>query len=49
MFSARSATVNVGFPRPGPAVGKNVAVEAFIRYFAVKARVTCAAFLVAGG
>jgi len=49
MFSARSV-MDAGYPRPGPAAaGKNAAIEAFIQYSAVKAHVTCAAFLAAGG
>ena len=48
MFSARSA-MDADYPRPGPAAGKNAAIEAFIQYSAVKAHVTCAAFLAAGG
>jgi hypothetical protein len=49
MFSTRSATIGADYPRPGPAAGKNAAVEAFIQYAAFKAHVTCAAFLAAGG
>jgi hypothetical protein len=48
MFSARSV-MDAGYPRPGPAAGKNAAIEAFIQYSAFKAHVTCAAFLAAGG
>ena len=48
MFSARSI-MDAGYPRPGPVAGKNAAIEAFIRYSAFKAHVTCAAFLAAGG
>lgn len=48
MFSARSA-MDVGYPRPGPAAGKNATIEAFIQYAAFKAHVTCAAFLAADG
>jgi hypothetical protein len=48
MFSARSV-MDAGYPRPGPATGKNAAIEAFIRYSPFKAHVTCAAFLAAGG
>ncbi len=48
MFSARSA-MDADYPRPGPAASKNAAIEAFIQYPAFKARVTCAAFLAAGG
>ena len=53
MFSARSAAMDADYLRAGPAAGKNVAVEAFIRYFAFKVafnvNVTCAAFLAAAG
>jgi hypothetical protein len=58
MFSAGSAAMDAGYPRPGPAAGKNAAIEAFIQYSAFKAHVTCAvfkahvtcaAFLAAGG
>jgi hypothetical protein len=48
MFSARSAAMDADCPRPGPAAGKNAAVEAFIQYAVFKARVTRAAFLAAG-
>ena len=48
MFSARSV-MDAGYPRPGPATGKNAAIEAFIQYSAFRAHVTCAAFLAAGG
>jgi hypothetical protein len=48
MFSARSA-MDAGYPRPGPAVGKNAAIEAFVQYSAFEAHVICAAFLAAGG
>ena len=41
--------MDAGNPRPGPAAGKNAAIEAFIQYAAFKAHVTCAAFLAAGG
>ena len=44
MFSARSAAMAADYPRPGPATGKNAAVEAFIQYAAFKAHGTCAAF-----
>ena len=49
MFSARSAAMDSDYPRPGPAAGKNAAVEAFIQYAAFKAHVTYAAFPAAGG
>jgi hypothetical protein len=48
MFSARSA-LDAGYPRPGPAAGKNAAIEAFVQYSAFEAHVICAAFLAAGG
>ena len=44
MFSARSAAMDAEYPRPGPAAGKNTAIEAFIQYSAFKAHVTCVAF-----
>ena len=44
MFSARSAAMDAEYPRPGPAAGKNTAIEAFIQYSAFKVHVTCAAF-----
>ena len=44
MFSARSAAIAADYPRPGPAIGKNAAVETFIQYAAFKAHGTCAAF-----
>jgi hypothetical protein len=44
MFSARSAAIAAGYPRPGPVIGKNAAAEAFIQYAAFKAHGTCAAF-----
>ena len=34
---------------PDRPAGKNAAIETFIQYSAVKAHVTCAAFLAAGG
>ena len=37
MFSARSAAIAADYPRPGPATGKNAAVETFIQYAAFKA------------
>ncbi len=49
MFSARSAAIDANHLRPGPAAGKNVAVEAFIPHVAFKAHLPCAAFLAAGG
>ena len=49
MFSARSAAIAADYPRPGPATGKNAAVETFIQYAAFKAHDTCAAFPAAGG
>ena len=53
MFSARSAAIDADYPQPRSAAGKNVAVEAFSRYFAFKVafnvNVTCAAFLATGG
>jgi hypothetical protein len=45
MFCARSAAMDAGYPRPGPAAGKNAATEAFVQYFAFKVHVACAAFL----
>jgi hypothetical protein len=48
MFCARSAAMDAGYPRPGPAAGKNATIEAFIRYFAFKVRDACAAFLATG-
>ena len=48
MFSAMS-DMDTGYPRPGPAVGKNAAIEAFALHSAFKAQVTCAAFLAAVG
>jgi hypothetical protein len=48
MFSARSAAMDTGYPRPGPSAGMNALVETFIQYAAFKSRVTCAAFLAAG-
>ena len=48
MFSARPA-MDAGYLRPGPAVGKNAAIEAFVQYSAFEAHVICAAFLAAGG
>lgn len=48
MFCARSAAMDAGYPRPGPAAGKNAAVEAFTQYFAFMIHVACAAFLAAG-
>jgi hypothetical protein len=44
MFSARSAAMDAEYLLPGPAAGKNAAIEAFIQYSAFKAHVTCAAF-----
>jgi hypothetical protein len=44
MFSARSAAIAADYPRPGPATGKNAAVETFIQYAAFKTHDTCAAF-----
>jgi hypothetical protein len=49
MFSARSAAIDADYPRPRPAAGKNVAVEAFIQYAAFNTYLTCATFLAAGG
>jgi hypothetical protein len=49
MFSARSAAIDADDPWPGPAAGKNAAVEAFKHYAAFTAHVTCAAFLATGG
>ena len=49
MFSARSAAIAADDPRPGPATGKNAAVEAFIQYAAFKAHGTCAALPAARG
>jgi hypothetical protein len=49
MFSARPTAMDADVPRPGSAAGKNAAVETFIHYAAFKSRVTCAAFLAAGG
>ena len=48
MFSARS-DMDTGYPRPGPAAGKNAAIEAFIQYSAFRVHVTCAAFPAARG
>jgi hypothetical protein len=48
MFCARSAAMDAGYSRPGPAVGKNAAIEAFVRYFVFKVHVACAAFLATG-
>ena len=48
MFSARSAAIAADYPRPGPTMGKNAAVEAFIQYAAFKAHDTCAAFKARG-
>ena len=45
MFCARSAAMDAGYSRPGPAVGKNAAIEAFVQYFVFKVHVACAAFL----
>ena len=44
MFSARSAAIAADYPRPGPATGKNAAVETFIQYAAFETHDTCAAF-----
>lgn len=49
MFSARSAATDADDPRPGPAAGTNVKVEAFIQYALFIARVICVALLAAGG
>ena len=49
MFSARPAAMDADYPRPGPAAGKNAAVETFIQNAAFKTHVTCAAFRAAGG
>jgi hypothetical protein len=48
MFCARSAAMDAGYPRPGPAAGKNAAAEAFVQYFAFEVHVVCAAFLATG-
>ena len=47
MFSARSV-MDAGCPRPGPATGKNAAIEAFIYFSAFKPYLAYAAFLAAG-
>jgi hypothetical protein len=44
-LSAGAAAMGADYTPPGPAAGKNAAVEAFIQYAAFKAYVTCAAFL----
>jgi hypothetical protein len=49
MFSASSAITNAGYPRPGPAAGRNAAIAVFGHYSAVKAHAACAALPVAGG
>jgi hypothetical protein len=48
MFAAGPA-IDADYSRPRPVAGKNAVIEAFIRYSAVQAHVTCAAFLAAGG
>jgi hypothetical protein len=48
MFSARSAAIDADYPRARSAAGKNVAVEAFIRYAAFNTYPTCAAIAAAG-
>jgi len=48
MFSARSAAIDADYPRPRSAVGKNVAVEAFIQYAVFNTYFTCAAIAAAG-
>jgi hypothetical protein len=45
MFCARSAAMDAGYPLPGPAVGKNAVIEAFVQCFAFKIHIASAAFL----